>query len=310
MKKTFFALLAVLMLAAPVHAEEKQHIEPPLPEGAFTVVWVPDTQNMTLNDYAGVRSIGEWIEQNRESRNIVIAVHTGDIVTGGLGDKNWERMTPALSRIREAVPFLTAAGNHDVGGKAFLYDYYLKWRPDTELPEEQLYEGGKCSWRIVDTPNGKLMFVAVGSFNVKDEAVYEWVNAALKANAGTPAVIVTHDYLLYNAELSGTGKFVFERIVKENPNVRFVLCGHNNDANMRVTELDDDGDGTPDRTVYQMLMNMQNDDRKTGYFRILTFLPDGSLDVADYSALLDDYDYFKEKDARAAHESFVIEKAF
>ncbi|MDO4493531.1 MAG: metallophosphoesterase [Clostridia bacterium] len=308
-KKIIRFLGAALTLAActAAFAAEKEHLSLPLPEGAFTVVVVPDTQNMTLFDFGGVRSIGKWIAENKEARNILIAVHTGDIVTGGLGDKNWEKMSPALASIREQVPFLTAAGNHDVGGKAFLYDYYRKWRPDTELPEEQLFEGGKCSWRTVESPVGELLFVAVGSFDVKDEAVYEWVNGVLAAHKDTPAFLVTHDYLLYNAELSGTGKYLFERVVVPNPNVKYVFCGHNADANTRVTELDDDGDGTPDRTVYQLLMNMQRDDRKTGYFRILTFLPDGSLDVACYSAFLDDYDYFTKLDPR---ESFTIERAF
>lgn len=309
MIKRYFKAVALLFafIACCTFAKERAHLALPLPEGAYTVVWIPDTQNMSLNNFAGLNAIAEWIETNRESRNILIAVHTGDIVGAGFSDKNWSRTEPSLTRIREAVPFLTSAGNHDVGGKAFLYDYYLKWRPDTPLPEEQLYEGGKCSWRIIDTPAGPLLFVAVGSFNVRDEAVYEWVNGVLAAHADVPAFIITHDYLKRYAELSSTGGYIYKRIVEPNRNVRYVLCGHNNDAYTRTTELDDDGDGSPDRTVYQMLMNMQNDDRRTGYFRILTFLPDGSLDVASYSALLDDYDYYPKLDP---DESFTIDRAF
>ena len=56
-----------------------------------------------------------------------------------------------------------------------------------------------------------------------------------------------------------------------------------------------------------MMYNYQNDSKQTGYFRILTFYPDRSLQVTTYSPWLDDYNYFEN---RQDEETFRIENAF
>ena len=57
--------------------------------------------------------------------------------------------------------------------------------------------------------------------------------------------------------------------------------------------LDDNADKTPDRTVHQMMMNVQDDPTNgVGYLRLLRFDPEAdTIEVVTYSPILDCYGY-------------------
>ena len=83
------------------------------------------------------------------------------------------------------------------------------------------------------------------------------------------------------------------RVVVPNPNVRLVLCGHSHAVFHNAVMIDDDGDGVPDRKVYQLLANYQEEEKGgLGYLCILTFDPlTDQLAVSTYSPYLDDYNH-------------------
>lgn len=276
----------------------------------FSLLWIPDSQNMTENDYAPLEAVADWAEQNREAYNLRYAVHTGDIVNGGLGNHAWERIAPTMQRLAGIVPLMTAAGNHDIGrGDRGDYTFYLRWRFDTSLPEEQLFEGGRGSYALLDTDIGAFLLVSIGAY--PDEASFAWLRETFAKHPDRIGILVIHDYLSPNGEHTSYGKRVYDNVVVPSPNLRLVLCGHNAPLGHRIDTLDDDGDGTAERTVHQLLYNLQHDKKKTGYVRILTFSPDGSLTVDSYSPYLDDHDYYTEKTApKKAKESLRIEAAF
>ena len=58
-----------------------------------------------------------------------------------------------------------------------------------------------------------------------------------------------------------------------NPNVRLVLCGHVCGTGYRAEDIDDTGDGVPDRRVNAMLYNYQHYELESGQIRLLTFDP-------------------------------------
>lgn len=274
----------------------------PRPE-PFSLIWIADTQNMTREDSAPIHRMTEWIAANWKERNVRYVVHTGDIVGSGLKDSYWERVEPALKKLPKELPFMTVAGNHDVGSKR-KYENYIRWRFDTKLPEAQLFQEGRGSYATFETDAGKFLLVGMG-ITIKEEG-YDWLNAVFAKYPDHTGILALHDYLSPSGRTAEGGR-VFERVVKPNPNLRFVLCGHNRGIAMREDALDDDGDGKPDRVVYQMMHNFQNDSRRTGYFRILTFSPDRSLQVTTYSPYMDDYNYYE---SREDEETFRIERAF
>ena len=79
-----------------------------------------------------------------------------------------------------------------------------------------------------------------------------------------------------------------------NKNVIAVLSGHYHEAQTLVDSIDDNGDGKPDRKVYQMLADYQaGPEGGQGYMRLLHFDQDQNrIIVNTYSPYLNDYNYY------------------
>ena len=74
-----------------------------------------------------------------------------------------------------------------------------------------------------------------------------------------------------------------------------MLCGHCRDISFIIVQLDDDGDGNPDRTVYAILSNFQGSKAGAGgYMRILDFR-DSDIYIYTYSPYYDSCEYPKGK---------------
>ena len=87
MSRRHAALIAALvLLTVPVAAGAAGPA--PAPEGSFTVVVLPDTQDYAdggspSGDYSGQEvfaALTQWIVGNREAQRIVFVSHVGDIV--------------------------------------------------------------------------------------------------------------------------------------------------------------------------------------------------------------------------------------
>ena len=99
----------------------------PLPEGAFTIAVIPDTQRyrgrntksqpesddeITNSVFA---SITEWIVQHREDQNIVFVSHVGDIVDKNVAEQ-WIVAQRCMDSIHGLIPYGMTVGNHDMVG--------------------------------------------------------------------------------------------------------------------------------------------------------------------------------------------------
>ena len=108
------------------------------------------------------------------------------------------------------------------------------------------------------------------------------------------AILAFHEFLFVSGSRSPIGEKIFEQIIKRNPNVIAVLSGHYHSSNLKVDKLDDNGDGKPDRKVYQMLADYQGGpEGGQGYLRILHVDPKhDTIHVKTYSPYLDDYNFY------------------
>lgn len=276
----------------------------PAPPAPFSLVWISDTQNMSADGFAPVRAMADWIAAQKEALGIRYVLHTGDIVGSGTKEGAWDRVAPAMEAIRRSAPLMTSAGNHDVG-KRRQYETYLRRRFDTVTDPGQLFQNGRGSYALLDTDLGGFLLVGMG-VTVSEEG-FDWLNSVFASHPERTGILAVHDYLTSSGGRTSEGARLFERVVKANPNLRFVLCGHRRGVNRIDSPIDDDGDGQPDRTVYQLMYNFQSDTKRMGYLRILTFSPDRSVQVTTYSPWLDDYDYYED---RQDEEAFRIENAF
>ncbi|XBM34622.1 hypothetical protein AAG663_03780 [Bacillus licheniformis] len=122
----------------------------------------------------------------------------------------------------------------------------------------------------------------------------QWIDDVLKRHPDRKAILAFHEFLLVSGSRSPIGEKIFEQIIKRNPNVIAVLSGHYHSSNLKVDKLDDNGDGKPDRKVYQMLADYQGGpEGGQGYLRILHVDPKhDTIHVKTYSPYLDDYNFY------------------
>ncbi len=133
------------------------------------------------------------------------------------------------------------------------------------------------------------------------------MNDVLRRNRNRTAILLFHGYIADDGRFTVVGKQMFDLVVKPNPNVRLILCGHVCGTGYREDDLDDTGDGVPDRRVSAMLYNYQEYGIDTGQLRVLTFDPAShGLTVLTYSPPLKRYF----RDSYFSSAEFTIHGAF
>lgn len=187
---------------------------PPLPEGAFTLVVIPDTQHYTGLGCKGALASAapvenphlaaqvEWILQNREAQNIVFVTHVGDIVEKNRPEE-WAVAKTHLDRLRGTVPFSLTVGNHDMSSKgdSRLFQQHF---PASSFADYPWYLGCYTHDRpdqyvSANNANSAQIFSAAGvdflhlslECNAPDDVI-AWADALLRQHPDRRAVVTTH----------------------------------------------------------------------------------------------------------------------
>lgn len=119
------------------------------------------------------------------------------------------------------------------------------------------------------------------------------MNEVLTAYPNRTAILAFHKYVHSNGQLEpANAQQIFDEVVVPNENVAMVLSGHYTGSKLLTSEIDDDGDGTPDRKVYQILFDYQGtSEGGAGYMKLLHFDPaQNQVHFKTYSPYLDDFD--------------------
>lgn len=279
----------------------------PEPEATpFSIVWLSDTQTMAYGvDARALGAMGRWIAAEREERNILYVVQTGDAVENGFSDWQWQNFDECYNAFQDTIPFFAIAGNYEIGIRQHDYTAYLKRPYVRAIPKDHAFEDGRAAYATFYA--GGTEFLLLGAGWESEERAADWMNGVLRTHPDMVAILLFHGYLQGTGGFTIPGKAIFDRVVKPNPNVRLVLCGHVNGTDIRFDDLDDTGDGEPDRRVTAMLYDYQNSGEDCGQLRLLTFNPaDRSLTVLTYSPFTQRVypDYFIRK------AEFVLDNAF
>jgi len=202
------------------------------------------------------------------------------------------------------------AGNHDVGHKDGSYDNYYQYFGEDRFAGRDYYGGSyknnRGHYDLISANGNDYIMVYMG-WGVSDEDL-DWVNSVLEKYPDRKAILAFHEYLLVSGNRSPIGNQIFEKVVKPNKNVMAVLCGHYHDSETLVDEIDDNGDGAPDRKVYQILADYQGGpEGGQGYIRLLHFNTDtNQIYVKTYSPYLDDYNFY-DPEQYPGKDEFIIE---
>lgn len=308
----------------PPHAAEVPVIPFGEPPGTWTLVVLPDTQNMAEEFPAAYIRQTEWIVAHRRAHDIRFVLHEGDITNHNVPEE-WRNAQAAMRRLSDAgIPYSLLPGNHDLGpnGKAAdrttLLNEYFDARDYRHSAAVGYFEPGRMenSWHEVATPAGPLLVVAL-EFGPRD-AVLAWADAAVAAHPQHWVIVVTHahvysdstryDWAKHGAEQKwnprayalaklgeaevNDGEQVWNKLVARHRNIRFVLNGHvlNDGAGYLVSE------GAHGQRVHQILANYQAavEPRRPygggGFLRLMQFAPDGrTVQIKTYSPWLDEW---------------------
>ena len=271
---------------------------PPTPdEYDYSFVWMSDTQYYSESYPDIYADIVNWIAEKKDEMKIKYVTHTGDLVDEADKPEQWAVASENMKVLEDAgVPYGVLAGNHDVYGKEAAYDEYWKYfGEDRFKPQDTFggsYDNNRGHYDLVSSHGNDYIFLYMG-WGIGDEEI-AWMDQVLKQYPDRMAVLNFHEYLLVSGNRAPIADKIHEQVVVPNSNVVAVLSGHYHDAELLVDAIDDNGDGTPDRNVYQMLADYQGGpEGGQGYIRLMQFdIDNNKLHIKTYSPYLDDYNFY------------------
>ncbi|SFA83565.1 Lamin Tail Domain [Lentibacillus halodurans] len=267
----------------------------------FSLVWMTDTQYYSESYPYIYEDQVNWIVEHQNELNIEYVFHTGDLVNVYDDFDQWAVANQNMKVLDDTgIPYGVLAGNHDVDMKNNNYvnynEYFGADRFEDRAYYGDSYENNRGHYDLLSVNGNDFIMLYMG-WGV-DQAGMDWMNDVLAAHPNRTAILSFHEYLLASGTRSPIGDDIFEQVVVPNDNVKAVLSGHYHNAQTLIDEIDDDGDGAADRSVYQMLADYQGGpEGGQGYLRILNFNMDSNtVDVQTYSPYLDEYNFYDPED--------------
>lgn len=284
----------------------------PVSGETWTLVALPDSQNVVTGYPEILYSQMAWIAANAERLNIKYVVHEGDI-TNDSTDDEWATADHAFRLLDERVPYAPTMGNHDYPGGGGMsskdtsqFDRYFPpsrqqaqrgfvslFEPSSAVNAAYCFEGNGQKWLIFALEFGP------------PDAVLDWVKSVLANHPTSNAILVTHAYLFLDGtrfdHVDGTDQYngphafnsddrlgemndaeeMWDELIEQSPQIRLVLCGHMH-GEARLTS-----ERSSRPPVHQLLADYQSESLGgAGYTRLLTFSPDGKVGVTTYSPFL------------------------
>jgi hypothetical protein len=277
----------------------------------YTLVWMSDTQYYSESYPHIYKRMVDWVAENKETLNVPYVFHTGDLVDVATDDQQWAYADEYMGVLENAkIPYGVLAGNHDVDHKTNDYSQFSKYFGTQRFNDQpyygESYKDNRGHYDLISSHGNDFIMVYMG-WGVDEEGI-QWMNDVLKQYPDRMAILNFHEYLLVSGNRSPIGNQIYEKVVLPNKNVIATLSGHYHDSETLIDEIDDNGDGTPDRKVYQMLADYQGGpEGGQGYLRLLHVnQADNKIYVKTYSPYLDDYNYY-EPEQYPGKDEFVID---
>ena len=283
-------------------------------------VLLPDTQYYTEKYPDVLDSQINWVV--RHAGEIDMVIQQGDL-TQNNNEKEWQLIQAGFNKLNGKLPYVLAVGNHDMGsgpGKfadtrnTELYNRFFPLSQMKQLPSfGGIFEEGKLdnAYYFLRKGNTKWLILTL-EFGPRN-SVLDWANNLVARYADHIVVLNTHSYLYSDSTRQGPGdnwrpqaygvgkdtgvqtvndgEQIWEKLVRRNPNIRFVFSGHVLNSGVgTLISVNDHG-----YYVYQMLANFQSEVKGSvrggnGYLRILDIdAKSRTLSVSTYSPYVNQY---------------------
>lgn len=298
------------------------------------IVLLPDTQTYAEKYPEVLDSQINWVARN--AKQIAFVMQQGDL-TQNNNDKEWIVIQNSFSKLNGKVPYVLAAGNHDMGsadGKfadvrnSTLFNNYFPYSQMSSLPGfSGVAEEGKMDNAYYIFKTGKISWLVITLEFGPRNSILNWASSVIEKYPNHSVIINTHSYMYSDSTRQGPGdnwrpqaygvgkdtgdssvndgEQIWDKLVKDHSNVRFVFSGHVLNTGVG-TLVSINSKGFP---VYQMLANYQEGVTGSvkggnGWLRILDMnYKKKTLNVSTYSPYINKY---KEEPA----QQFIIENIY
>ena len=252
----------------------------------FTIPVLPDTQNEVADRQEMFLSRFSWIVEMKDSLNIPIVLHVGDIVNYD-NQHHWENAGKGFEILDKAgIPYALAVGNHDteaVGKNSRGYapgninknlrktmKFNSCFPPERLTAQEGRYEENKSD-------NAFYTFKAIGLDWLVLSLEYcprpgpvKWANKIISNHLNHNVIVLTHYHLNTNGDISEDNEYgdlspmqVYDRLIRKHKNILMVLSGHYGNSSWRNDK------GKKGNRIYQILQDYQLEDSGGAYLRLL-----------------------------------------
>ena len=213
----------------------------------FSVVVIPDTQGLMQNGLSNLwLNTCQWIDEHRDSLNIVAALGVGDCVNTVSSTNEWGQFLYGLQGLTN-TPFLLASGNHDVDTMAERRTLTFNTNITESLyTNNSWWSGGfktntqrEDAYLLATNGTTKFCFVTINFAPTKNEVL--WASNVFAQYPDHYGILNTHAYLMtdgsritpaddYSPEYYGAtdglnGDKIWDAL-KSSKNLRMVVCGH------------------------------------------------------------------------------------
>ncbi|MEJ5915154.1 metallophosphoesterase [Pseudokineococcus sp. 1T1Z-3] len=226
----------------------------------FSIAVLPDTQEEVIGGATGrFEQRMRWLVADRDQLDLRYVAHVGDVVNWDTPDHRQYVVADGATKVLDEakIPFSYAIGNHDTkatcaGGGACPGDVKANQRDtrtfNTFFPPSRFTAlAGVCEPGKVD--NSYSTFQAGGEdwmvLNLElwpRTSVVDWARGVVAAHPRHNVILVTHSYLNSDGSIkkdnggygANSPQYVFDRLVKQYPNIRLVFSGHIGSTAQRV----------------------------------------------------------------------------
>lgn len=258
----------------------------------FTIPILPDTQCEINYNPAMFTSQMKWIADKKDSLNIPIVLHVGDLVDFNSIDQ-YTRASEGFKILDNArIPYAITLGNHDTnavgekGGSAAsgnvnanlrTTDRFNSYFPVKRFTAQQgRFEKNKSDNAFYTFNAGGLNWLVLTlEFCSRQEPV-DWAAKVISKHPKHNVIILTHYHLnakgMIGQDNSGYGNLspqkVYDQLIKQYSNIRLVISGHTGSSVYR------DDIGLKNNHIYQLLQDYQGEENGGGFIRLLEIDPE------------------------------------
>ena len=269
--------------------------------GEYSMVVIPDIQELSAAYPHKLNTIMQWIADNKETENILFAMDMGDVTWNGhTGDtttshNEFKNARAAFDILTDAgIDYSISYGNHDytpTGRDTSMYNQYFP----LELFQSFDSYGGTMDESKSDNTyytfrGGSTDYLVIALEYTPDNKTIAWANDVVTAHPNHKVIVTTHGYMQgdsaktvaeENALAPAVGADrLWNQLLKKHENILMLLCGHAWSLNYSGDLVMRQDKGDHGNTVYQIMANAQDIDGSrggVGMLLMLRFSEDGNV---------------------------------